>query len=159
MRLRRAEEAAPIGSRAHAQIRINVSSIFGVHSPELMVKVYPAQWCGYVHLDWNEQISIQKQTQPREQISLETFAKHVARKTLKFMEVILILLPIFLQETDVRIYQIAKDKVDDSDQRYHIGDNHITPHDITLIGTVQVSHGSWMPILQLNNGYVQCLEK
>ncbi|KAI0280638.1 hypothetical protein BGY98DRAFT_312381 [Russula aff. rugulosa BPL654] len=66
MRLRGAEEAAPVGSRAHAQIRIN--------------------WCGYVNLDWNEQISIQKQTQPRETISLETFAKHVARKTLKFME-------------------------------------------------------------------------
>jgi hypothetical protein len=75
------------------------------------------------------------------------------------MEVISILLPKFLQETDVRIYQIAKDKDDDSDQRYHIGDNDITPHNITLIGTVQVSHGSWMPILQLNNGYVQCLEK
>ncbi|KAI0274352.1 hypothetical protein BGY98DRAFT_994479 [Russula aff. rugulosa BPL654] len=105
-----------------------------------MVKVYPAQWCGYVHLDWNEQITIQKQTQPREHISLETFAKHVARKTLKFME-------------------IAKHMDDDSDQRYHIGDNHITPHDIILIGTVQVSHASWMPILQLNNGYVQYLEK
>jgi hypothetical protein len=39
MRLRGAEEAAPVGSRAHAQIRINVSSIFGVHGPELMVKV------------------------------------------------------------------------------------------------------------------------
>ena len=66
-----------------------------------MVKVYPSQWCGYEHLDRNEQISIQKQTQPREIISLETFAKHVAKKTLKFMEVILILLLKFLQETDV----------------------------------------------------------
>jgi hypothetical protein len=159
MRLRGALEAAPVGSRAHVQIRINVSSILGCQCPELMVKVYPAQWCGYVHLDWNEQITIQKQTQPREHISLETFAKHVARKTLKFMEVILILLPKFLQETDVRIYQIAKHMDDDSDQRYHIGDNHITPHDIILIGTVQISHASWMPILQLNNGYVQYLEK
>jgi hypothetical protein len=71
------------------------------------------------------------------------------------------LLPKLLQETDVRIYQDAKStgKDDDSDQRYHIGDNHIVPDDITLIGAVQVSHGSWMPILQLNNGYVQCLEK
>jgi hypothetical protein len=33
-----AEDAAPVGSSAHAQIRINVSSIFGVHSPELMVR-------------------------------------------------------------------------------------------------------------------------
>jgi hypothetical protein len=58
------------------------------------------------------------------------------------------------------IYQFAKDKLDDSDdQRYHIGDNHIAPRHIILIGAVQVSHGSWMPILQLNNGYVQCLEK
>ena len=45
----------------------------------------------------------------------------------------------------------------DVDQRYRIGDDHITPNDIILIGTVQVSQGSWMPILQLNNGYVQCL--
>ena len=156
-----AEEAAPVGSSAHAQIRINVSSNFGVHNPEPMVTVCPPQWCGYVHLDWNEQISIQKQTQPRERISLEKFAMHVARKTLKFMEVFLILLPDVLQETDVRIYQIAKNKTDDSDQspqRYHIGDKHIAPQDVVLIGTVQVSHGSWMPILQLNNGYVQCLE-
>ena len=86
MCLRGAEEAAPFDSRAHAQIRINVSLIFGVHSPELM-KVYPSQWRGYKHLEWNEQISLQKQTQPRETISLETFARHVAKKTLKFMEV------------------------------------------------------------------------
>ncbi|KAF8482276.1 hypothetical protein F5888DRAFT_1808755 [Russula emetica] len=135
MRLRGAEEAAPVGSSAHAQIRIN--------------------WCGYVYLDWSEQISIQKQTQPRERISLETFAKHVAKKTVKFMEVVLILLPRFLQETDVRIYQVAKDNDNDSDQRYRIGDKHITPRDVTLIGTVQVTHSSWMPILQLNNGYAQ----
>jgi hypothetical protein len=155
MRLRGAEEAAPVGTSAHAQIRINVSSIFGVHSLGLMVKVYPSQWCGYV--DWTDQISIQKQTQPRETISLETFAKHVAKKTIKFMEVILILVPKFLQETDVRIYQNPKDNDNDGDQRYPIGDKHISPRDIMLIGTVHVSHGSWMPILQLNNGYAQCL--
>ncbi|KAF8490137.1 hypothetical protein F5888DRAFT_1742467 [Russula emetica] len=165
MRLRGAEEAAPVGPSAHAQIRINVNSNFFVHSPELRVKVYPSQWCGYVYLDWSEQISIQKQTQPRERISLETFAKHVAKKTVKFMEVVLILLPRFLQETDVRIYQVAEvnDQVaEDNDsnqthQRYRIGDKNIAPRDVTLIGTVQVSHGSWMPILQLNNGYDQWL--
>ncbi len=62
-----------------------------------MVKVsYPSQWCGYAYLDWNKQIMIQRQkqdqTQPKETISLETFAKHVATKTKDFMEVILILL-------------------------------------------------------------------
>lgn len=37
------------------------------------------------------------------------------------------------------------------DQKYLIGDHRITPHDIILIGAVQVSQGSWMPILQLND--------
>ena len=73
------------------------------------------------------------------------------------MEVFLILLLKFLQETDFRVYQIAKNKDNDGDQRYLIGDKHIIPRDIVLIGTVQVSHGSWMPILQLNRGYAQCL--
>ena len=167
MCLQGAEDTAPVGNSAHAQIRINVRSIFCVHGPGLMVKVYPSQWCGYVYLDWSDQISIQKQTQPRETISLETFAKHVAKKTLKFMEVILILLPTFLQETYSRTYQkakneemIAENKDNDYDQppeRYPIGDKHIAPGHVILIGTVQVSHGSWMPILQLNNGYAQCL--
>ena len=98
-------------------------------------------------------------SQSRGTISLEKFAKHVAKKTLKFMEVNLIFLSKFLQETDVGIYQIARYNDNDSDQpeRYLIGDEHIAPHDVTLIGTVQVSNASWMPILQLNNGYAQCL--
>ena len=58
-----------------------------------MVRIYLSQWLGYEHLDWNEQISIQKQTSGREVVALETFAKHVGRKVLKFMEVILILRP------------------------------------------------------------------
>ena len=77
----------------------------------------------------------------------------------------MILLPKVLQEpeTDVRIYQIAKEKDyqiekdKESDPRYFIGDKLIAPEDVTLIGAVQVSHGSWMPILQLNTGYAQYL--
>lgn len=57
----------------------------------MTVLIYHSQWCGYQHLDWNEQISIKKQTLEKETISLETFAKHVARKVSKFMEVISIL--------------------------------------------------------------------
>ncbi len=38
MSLRGAEEAASVGTSAHAQIRINVSSSLYVHSPELMVR-------------------------------------------------------------------------------------------------------------------------
>ncbi|KAH9971267.1 hypothetical protein BJV74DRAFT_783725, partial [Russula compacta] len=65
MRLRGADQAAPVGSSNHAQIRIN--------------------WCGYRYLEWNRQIMIQKQT-PKETISLEKFAKYVAGKVLQFME-------------------------------------------------------------------------
>jgi hypothetical protein len=90
--LQGAEEAAPVGQSAHAQIRINVSFNF-VHSLDLTVRIYLSQWCGYRHLEWNEQISIQRQTEKKEPISLETFARHVAKKVKKFMEVILILLP------------------------------------------------------------------
>ncbi|KAH9984445.1 hypothetical protein BJV77DRAFT_952939 [Russula vinacea] len=98
--LRGAEEAAPVDA--------------GTHSTHAQIRI---KWCGYLHLDWNEQISIQRQTEKKETISLETFAKHVGRKVLKYL----------------------------------IGDQHITPRDIILIGAVHVSKGSWMPILQLND--------
>ena len=93
MCLRAAEGA--VGTGAHAQIRINVSTIstFIIHGLDLIVRTYLSQWRGYEHLDWNEQISILRQSTARETISLETFAKHVGRKVLKFMEVILILHP------------------------------------------------------------------
>ncbi|KAF8469803.1 hypothetical protein DFH94DRAFT_217584 [Russula ochroleuca] len=110
--LQGAEEAAPVGQSAHAQIRIN--------------------WCGYRHLEWNEQISIQRQTEKKEPISLETFARHVAKKVKKFMET-------------------ARNTTCNDDRKFLIADQHISPRDIILIGTVQVSQGSWMPILQLND--------
>ena len=56
------------------------------------------------------------------------------------------------EDTNIRsILQHAKDELYDGDQKYLIGDHRITPHDIILIGAVQVSQGSWMPILQLND--------
>ena len=93
MCLRGAEGA--VGTGAHAQIRINVSTIstFILHGLDPVVRTYLSQWRGYEHLDWNEQISIQRQSIARETISVETFAKHVGRKVLKFMEVTLILHP------------------------------------------------------------------
>ena len=91
MGVRGAEEAAPVGTSAHAQIRINVR--FDVYSPVLTVIICLSQWSGYQHLDWNEQISIQQRTPGKETILLETFAKHVGRKVLKFMEVIFLISP------------------------------------------------------------------
>jgi hypothetical protein len=84
-----------VGTGAHTQIRINVGTIstFIFHGFDLIVKTYLSQWRGYKHLDWNEQISIQRQSIARETISVETFAQHVGRKVSKFMEVILIMRP------------------------------------------------------------------
>ena len=94
MCLRGAEEAAPVGRNFHIQIRINVSliSTFILHNLDLIGRICLSQWRGYEHLDWNEQISIKKQTLDRKTVSIKTFAKVVGRKVLKFMEVILILL-------------------------------------------------------------------
>ncbi|KAH9954548.1 hypothetical protein BC827DRAFT_1143511 [Russula dissimulans] len=120
MHLRGAEQAARVGTTTHAQIRIN--------------------WCGYLYLEWSDQIMIQKQSPAKETISLEKFAKYVAGKVLKFME---------------HARNTAYDN--DRDQRWIIGDYHITPRNVVLIGVVQVSQGSWMPILQLNSGFGLCL--
>ena len=35
-------------------------------------------------------------------------------------------------------------------EQWHIGPGGIQRHDITLIGAIHVSAGTWMPILQLN---------
>ncbi|KAI0287075.1 hypothetical protein BC826DRAFT_889085, partial [Russula brevipes] len=110
MHLRGADQVASVGTSTHTQIRIN--------------------WCGYRYLEWSDQIMTQKQPPARETISLEKFAKYVAGKVLKFMD-------------------IAKSHSYEGDQRWLIGDHHITPRNIILIGVVQVSQGSWMPILQL----------
>jgi hypothetical protein len=84
MYLRDAQQTARVGPSAHAQIRINVSFNF-IHSVYLTVL---SQWRGYQHLEWNEQIAIQRQTGTKDTVSLETFARHVAKKVKKFMEVI-----------------------------------------------------------------------
>ncbi|KAI0255610.1 hypothetical protein BJV78DRAFT_687969 [Lactifluus subvellereus] len=90
-------------------------------------------WRGYAPLD--SQIIIRKQTPPWETISLEMLAKYVARRVMNFMEA------------------AKRDRYDYSDKYWFIGDSGITPHDITLVGVVQVSQGSWMPILQSTKGF------
>ena len=94
MSLRDAEEAAPVGRSTHIQIRINVSLIlmFMPHISNLIGRIHLFKWRGYEHLDWNEQISIRRQTSDRENVSIKTFAKYVGRRVFKFMEVILVLL-------------------------------------------------------------------
>ncbi|KAF8264568.1 hypothetical protein EI94DRAFT_1592684 [Lactarius quietus] len=90
-------------------------------------------WCGYAN--WDEQIMIRTQARVPEIVPLERFVKHVARKVLKFM-------------TDAmdRPYSYSY-----NNPRWFIGAGGITPEDVVLIGAVNVSQGSWMPILQLRH--------
>jgi len=101
-----------------------------------------SQWRGYKHLEWSDQIMTQKGSHPKETIPLEKFAKYVAGRVLKFMET-----------AKLQAYH------DNGDlgQRWLIADNRITPHHVILIGAVHVSQGSWMPILQLNDGFTRSL--
>ncbi|KAH9970044.1 hypothetical protein BGW80DRAFT_1334377, partial [Lactifluus volemus] len=110
---------APVGTSAHAQVRIN--------------------WCGYA--PWDDQINLRNQrtTPGRETVSLVTFAKYVAGRVVKFMKL-----------AESLPYNAQ-------DQRWFIGENRITLRDVILIGVVQVSQGSWMPILQLNDRFVGSL--
>jgi hypothetical protein len=50
-----------------------------------------SKWRGYA--PWDDQIMIRRQTPGQETISLETFAKYVAGKVMKFMQVILFHFP------------------------------------------------------------------
>jgi hypothetical protein len=48
-------------------------------------------------------------------------------------------------------FQAPLERYNDSDPRWFIGAGRISPDHVVLIGVVQVSRGSWMPILQLNH--------
>jgi hypothetical protein len=54
------------------------------------------------------------------------------------------------------LHQAAKTETYEGDQGWLIGDHHITPRNVVLIGVIHVSQGSWMPILQLNDGFTLC---
>ncbi|KAH9973793.1 hypothetical protein BGW80DRAFT_1171436 [Lactifluus volemus] len=83
-------------------------------------------WPGYS--EWKRQFQTRDETPSRNPITFEKFVRHIGRSVDKFMSV----------------------EVHQGDPRWRIGLNGITRNDITLIGAVHVSSGSWMPIIQLN---------
>jgi hypothetical protein len=44
----------------------------------------------------------------------------------------------------------AQADVEDPLPKWRIGERGIQPHEIIIIGAVQVSVGGWMPVMQLN---------
>ena len=83
---------------------------------------------------------------------LERFVKHVARKVRQFMTNVI---TIFLRAPSATgltrpNLQAMNQAYNSDDPRWFIGPGYIIPEEVVLIGAVQVSQGSWMPILQLS---------
>jgi hypothetical protein len=90
-------------------------------------------WPGYKY--WKRQISARDETHARNSITMGRFMKRVGASVDKFCKECMsngILVP---------------------DPRWRIGAGGITQQNVIVIGAINVSAGSWMPILQLN-GYV-----
>ncbi|KAF8265053.1 hypothetical protein EI94DRAFT_392575 [Lactarius quietus] len=84
-------------------------------------------WPGYE--SWQSQIMVRDQTPSHKEITLEKFAKRVASSVARFIE--------------------EHVTADTRDPVWQLGNGHITRNDVIIVGTVQVSIGSWMPILQI----------
>ncbi|KAH9993730.1 hypothetical protein BJV74DRAFT_770768 [Russula compacta] len=88
-------------------------------------------WPGYGPSE--QQVQLRDQTPYRNPISLERFVKHLGSRVQQF----LLHMP-----------------VHDPNSRWIVGHGRITFNEVMIIGVVQVSEGSWMPILQLVNRVV-----
>ena len=86
------------------------------------------QWRGY--RAFKRQIPIRDETYQRNTVTLSKFAYHVGRSVLAFLK---------------------NGEVDSENPapQWRIGEGGIQPHEIMVIGAIQVSSGNWMPILQL----------
>jgi len=86
-------------------------------------------WPGYN--DWSSQIMTRDQTIVQNTITLEQFAKRVANAVGRFLD-------------EAQLFE-------GQDPHWRVGAGRgIIREDVILIGIVQVSQGSWQPILQLN---------
>ncbi|KAH9066727.1 hypothetical protein EDB87DRAFT_1678571 [Lactarius vividus] len=94
----------------------------GGHSTQIRIA-----WPGYE--SWERQIQIRDQTRHRNEITLERFAKLVAGVVDRFL---------------AHAATVAT-----RDAAWSVGNGAITRNNVIIVGTVQVSAGGWMPILQI----------
>ncbi|KAF8502125.1 hypothetical protein F5888DRAFT_1607720, partial [Russula emetica] len=78
-------------------------------------------WRGY--REFKRQVQIRDETPQHNTITLSKFAQHIGRSVEVFI----------------------KNPV----PQWHIGEGGVQPHEIVIVGAIQVSSGGWMPILQL----------
>jgi len=115
---------AVVGDTASLRGADNPAPLGGGHSTQIRIA-----WPGYE--TWERQIQIRDQTRHRNEITLERFAKLVAGVVDRFLTHAL--------TTGSR------------EPNWRIGQVGITRHHVIIVGTVQVSAGGWMPILQISN--------
>jgi len=86
-------------------------------------------WPGYV--EFRRQVQIRDETSVRNPITIFRFAYHIGKSVDAFL-------------------RARQPDAGHSDLRWRIGEGGISPREIIIIGAINVSIGSWMPILQLN---------
>ncbi|KAF8494388.1 hypothetical protein F5888DRAFT_655532 [Russula emetica] len=110
----------------------NCSALLNAHRPAPVGQQHTTfiriLWSGYS--EWSSQIMTRDQTPAHNTIPMEALAARVARAVCRFLQ-------------------------DCAGQRctspaWFIGRGGITANDIILVGLIQVTQGSWQPILQLN---------
>ncbi|KAH9967191.1 hypothetical protein BC827DRAFT_1123635 [Russula dissimulans] len=114
---------ATAGDTAMLHHAASPAPLGGGHSTQIRIA-----WPGYE--SWERQIQIRDQTRYRNEITLERFAKLVAGVVDRFLT----------HAAQLGVYH-----------PWAIGEGGINRHHVVIVGTVQVSAGGWMPILQVPN--------
>ncbi|KAI0305844.1 hypothetical protein B0F90DRAFT_930161 [Multifurca ochricompacta] len=113
---------AVIGDTASLRHADKAAPLGGGHSTQIRIA-----WPGYD--SWERQIQIRDQTRSRNEITLERFAKLVAGVVDRF-----------LSHSTTAITR---------NPSWRVGPGGIMRNNVVVVGTVQVSAGGWMPILQI----------
>ncbi|KAI0255838.1 hypothetical protein BJV78DRAFT_1173700 [Lactifluus subvellereus] len=113
---------AAVGDTATLRHADQPAPLGGGHSTQIRIA-----WPGYE--SWERQIQIRDQTRARNEITLERFAKLVAGVVDRFIA--------------------HSSTVPTRDPTWRVGEQAITRDNVIVVGTVQVSAGGWMPILQI----------
>jgi len=93
-------------------------------------------WPGYVSSE--HQVQLKDQTPARNPISFERFVKHVGSRVQQFL----------VECERIPLHPLNQNS------KWIVGHGRIPCDEVVLIGIVQVSAGSWMPILQLRSHVV-----
>ena len=102
--------------------------LFFIRLPIADDSVTHLQWRGY--REFKRQVQIRDETPNRNTITLSKFAQHVGRTVEAFLKT-------------------AQVDSENPVPLWRIGETGIQPHEIVIIGAIQVSSGGWMAILQL----------